>query len=319
MPLHAARNSEDERYLCDEFAIAYLPSAAMLPQLPKPDPSGAAFVLANPEFGTEYSLPFAHWEGLQLARMLDLAPGQFHLGTNGTLAATEAWSGAGLVHFSCHGSADPGFASRSHLRLTDDLLLAHDVLYRRPPLKDGAVVISNGCQTSVPDARALNEGLGFMTAFLVRGASLVLATQWSIDDACAAEMALQFVRHLMIHRTSPAHALKFAQQYVRELTISEILERQAQVERALAWDMPELAKLRAKRARTHLRAGHLEEALKAAEFAIPVLRRSGMALSAGALHRDIQCSSKIEDLDPSSRPYDSPPYWGAFQLVGRVT
>ena len=76
---------------------------------------------------------------------------RYFLGPAARFAATECWGESGLVCFSCHGYGDEQFAPRSHLRLADDLLMAHDVVYRRPPLKEGALVVLNGCQTSVPD------------------------------------------------------------------------------------------------------------------------------------------------------------------------
>src|SRR5204863_8946019 len=141
--------------------------------------------------GTRYTLPFSHWEGRQLAARWPC--GQVHIGKEAAWGRVPEWSDAALVHFSCHGSGYAHFAPLSHLRLADDLLLAHDVLYRLPPLKRGAVVILNGCETGSRDTRAVDEGMGLMSAFLLRGASLVMSTLWPIDDAVAAEVVLTFL------------------------------------------------------------------------------------------------------------------------------
>src|SRR5205823_4699726 len=123
--LHAAFEEieGERRYLGDEFAIAYLPSAALLPGLPKLnlDNLDRAFILANPEAGTRHTLPFAHWEGEQLRSLLEVPADRCFLGDAGKLATTESWTGCGLVHFSCHGHGDTEFSPRSHLRLADDL------------------------------------------------------------------------------------------------------------------------------------------------------------------------------------------------------
>ena len=50
-----------------------------------------------------------------------------------------------------------------------------------------------------------------MTAFLLRGASLVLATQWSVEDRCAADLALSFLEQLLDHGLPPTQALRLAQ------------------------------------------------------------------------------------------------------------
>ena len=180
-------------------------------------------MLADPEHGTEHALPFSHWEGSELQKRLGVADGRCFLGVAGTLAATDYWADCGYVHFSCHGSGDEVFAARSHLRLADDLLLAHDVLHRKPALKPGAVVVLNGCETSVPDWRAVNESMGLMTAFLLRGAGVVLSTQWHVYDLCAAPMALHFAEQVRAGR-SPVAAMRAARAELRAMPRSAVAE-----------------------------------------------------------------------------------------------
>src|SRR5262249_43987409 len=153
------------------------------------------------------------WEGLWL-RQRGHDQGRYLSGPQATYQATDDWGGASLLHFGCHGRSDPWFAPLSHLCLAADLLLAHDVVYRRPPLGEGALVVLNGCQTAVPDLRALDEGLALMNAFLVRGAGLVLATQWSVFDGPAAVMVTTFLSELLDNGVSDAEALRRSQQWV---------------------------------------------------------------------------------------------------------
>lgn len=197
-PLHAACWYENGRqtYLCDAFDVAYLPSANLLPRLPRVDGGGGAFVMANPEAGTRHSLPVSDAEGRQVRDLLGVPPERCFFGPAATRAATAHWGECGLVHYTGHGVGDERFGSLSHLRLADDLLLAHDVLYRAPELRRGAVVILNGCETAVPDWRAVNESMGLMSAFLNRGAASVFCTQWHVYDVCAAPMALTFAQRV---------------------------------------------------------------------------------------------------------------------------
>src|SRR5262249_54196047 len=146
---------------------------------------------------------------------------RFHRGPEATFAATDGWGAFSTLHFSCHGAGDQMFAPLSRLYLRDDLLLAHDVAYRRPALRTGALVILNGCQTSVKDWRAEDEGMGLMSAFLLRGAGLVLSTMWSVVDACAAEVVLQFLGELIDQGKPPVEALREAQRRARGLTWEE--------------------------------------------------------------------------------------------------
>src|SRR3954447_18725042 len=106
--------------------------------------------------------------------MLALPRHDVWTGREATYEKVVAWKDASLVHLSCHGFADLERAVMSHLRLADDVLLMNDIVYGLPPLADGAMAILNGCQTGLRDLRAVDEALGLMSAFLLRGASLVL-------------------------------------------------------------------------------------------------------------------------------------------------
>jgi CHAT domain-containing protein len=322
LPLHASRRREKGKtvYLCDEFAVAYLPSAALLPQLPSLQPGAPVFSLTNPEQGTEHTLPFSGWEGRELQRRLSETAGQFYTGHQAIFERTAGWSDAGLLHFGCHGFGDPSFAPRSHLRLADDLLLAHDVVYRRPPLRDGALVILNGCQTAVRDWRAVDEGMGLMSAFLLRGASLVLATQWSVHDHCAAEMVLTFVEEVR-KGTSPTEALRCAQARVRSMTAEEILARHDEVERLFPEkDFPhEAGMLLVSKAWFCRRAGLDREAVDCAERAVASLRQAGLGAEADRLLALTRSAGHVVPVQPRINTFDHPVFWSAFQLVGRVT
>jgi tetratricopeptide (TPR) repeat protein len=318
LPLHAARTGSDG-YLCDEFHVAYLPSAALLPQLKPLCLDGPVFSLANPERGTAHTLPFADWEGEQLQQRFGSRGGAFHRGPDARLERTTAWGEAALLHFSCHGSGHDAFAPLSHLRLADDLLLAHDVMYRRPPLHEGALVTLNGCQTAVRDVRAHNESMGLMTAFLLRGASLVLATQWSVEDRCAAEMVLAFLEQMLNHGTPPTDALRLAQRQARQMTADDVLQHWDMIEKGLPDDSAEKGKLLAHRAWLCHRAGRSAEARHYAALAAPALRHAG--LQREAERTMVVISHGVVSLAASGAgrgSFDHPVFWAAFQLVGRV-
>jgi CHAT domain-containing protein len=322
LPLHAARSGAG--YLCDEFDIAYLPSAVLLPQLPPAQPFGPVFSLANPERGTKNSLPFSEWEGCQLEQRYGagesgtIVPGHciFRRGEMATFETTNHWGHAGLVHFSCHGLGYPRFAPLSHLRLADDLLLAHDVVHRRPALSDGALVVLGGCQTAVRDIRAYNESMGLMTAFLLRGAGLVFATQWSVVDGCAAEMVLAFLAEMIDRKSPPTVALRRAREQVRRMTLDDLLDRWQDVDSVLGEASSDRGKLQAQIAWLCRRAGRISEARHFAEQAVSGLRSGGLSNQADkllAMTRD-GTAGEIE-----RESFDHPIFWGAFQLVGRVT
>ena len=151
-------------------------------------------------------------------------------------------------------------------------------MYRCPPVGEGAVAVLNGCETAVRDLRAADEAMGLMSAFLLRGASLVLATQWRVLDACAAEMAIKFVTE-WASGARPADALRSAQRLLRQMTTEEILARYDQALRLFpSADCPhESAALHREAALLSRLSGRNAEAKAHAVHAAQAFRRTGVA------------------------------------------
>jgi CHAT domain-containing protein/tetratricopeptide (TPR) repeat protein len=323
VPLHAAQWHDpatgDPIYLADRFAIAYLPSAALLPDLPPLRLTGRILSLANPDRGREgLTLPFSEWEARRLRATLPFA-GEFYAGEEATLDRADRWEETALLHFSCHGMGDERFAPLSRLSLRDDFLLAHDVVYRRPPLPEGALVVLNGCQTAVRDWRAVDEGMGLMSAFLLRGAGLVLATQWSVLDHCAAEMVTTFLEALVNRGVSPTDALRLAQQRARTISPSETEERCEEVmklfpEGQYPCEVAQIHSLAIKAARVAGRWAGAREQGRRTE-ALRRLAGGEEAERVAALSGEGRLAREPD----RGGEYDDPLYWAAFQLVGRVT
>jgi len=350
IPLTACHNQHG-RYLGEEFAVAYLPSASLLPDLPSLSLNGRVLTLANPDRGTPQTLPFSEWEADQVRRILasrqsrsgrsggiwqaiknaftrhkpaTIPEHQLWLAAEATLDKTAAWQQFSLVHFTCHGSGNMNFAPLSYLRLADDLLLAHDIVYQQPQLADGALAVLNGCQTAVRDWRAVDEGLGLMSSFLVRGASLVLATQWSVDDLCAAEMVRTFVHELVSKGQTPTDALWAAQQRAQQITT---VEAEALCQTLLQNKFPpadfphEAAKLNAQAVRACLKRGNVVGARHYAHKAATVLRTVGMRGEADQIAAaPNSCEPPAAGRSSRGRDpmYDHPVFWSGFQLVGRA-
>jgi tetratricopeptide (TPR) repeat protein/CHAT domain-containing protein len=315
-PLHAACWYENDKqtYLCDAFDVAYLPSANLLPRLPRIDCGGGAFVMANPETGTRHSLPMSEAEGRQMQKLFAVPPERCFFGAEATCAATAHWGDCGLVHYTGHGLGDANFGSLSHLRLADDLLLAHDVLYRAPALRSGAVVLLNGCETAVHDWRAVSESMGLMSAFLNRGAASVFCTQWSVYDMCAAPMALTFAKRVRAGAT-PMAAFNAARAALRNMPLTAATADTEQAVKGFAPNTPERAHALGQLAWLYAQTGRRAEARRAATEAAPAFRAMGMARRADAL---LARATGKDDWPQWARDFDNPAFWGAFQLVGRA-
>jgi CHAT domain-containing protein/tetratricopeptide (TPR) repeat protein len=326
LPLHAARREVDGRvtYLCDEFDIGYLPSSCALPRLPSILRDGPVISFANPERGTTRTLPWSEWESSRLRAAIP--EGAYYCGLDARLDKTYTWGNASLVHFSCHGVGDAQCSARSHVRLADDVLLAHDVAYRRPPLRKGAVVVLNGCQTGRLDVRAVNEGMGLASAFLRRQAGLVLATQWSVVDPCAATIVLSFVSGFRLKGLTPAESLRLGIRHAKQLTFDDIRDRVAEA-RDTAIDSLRHSRHAWEVARQLGQAALLGDWVGDSDT---VVRFGGQS---GRLWREVgdhEEATRMESLvsrhkapqnqnaSPSSH-FANPMFWAAFRLIGRIT
>lgn len=320
VPLHACRSYADGRcvYLGDEYEIAYLPSARLLPSLPPLDTAEGILSLANPDLGSPQTLPFSDWEARMIRRSFPDRPGRYYLGPEASVERTQDWGSASILHFSCHGRGDEDHAAISRLFLADDVLLAHDVLHRRPPLAEGSLVVLNGCETGRSDFRSLDDAMGLMTAFLLRGAGLVLSTMWSVDDHCAAEVVTAFLDELLRNRASPPLALRRAQARVRGLRPADLSMREGQLLASFPREEHphEAASIHRRAAMRCLSAGRHREAAEHGRRAAEALRFAGDPDAAEAVLRLATAPSRGR---PREDDYDHPIYWSAFQLIGRVT
>jgi tetratricopeptide (TPR) repeat protein len=133
-------------------------------------------------------------------------------GKQASLETLRARAGrADVIHLACHAqfrSDNPTF-SALHLHdgaLTVDLV---ETLGLAP-----ATVVLSGCETGLADTGSGDEMVGLVRAFLIAGASRVMASLWPVDDAVTAGFMAQFYGALRRGQT-PAAALGEAQRAVR--------------------------------------------------------------------------------------------------------
>jgi CHAT domain-containing protein len=305
----------------DDFprlGVAYLPSAAFLPHLKRVSLDGRALTLANPERGSERTLPFSEWEADRVRRNLESTQHDVWVGPAATVARAASWGEASIAHFCCHGGGDPVFAPLSHLVLADDVLLAHDVTHRVPPTSTGTLVLLSGCQTGMRDWRLPDQNMGLMGSFLLRGAGLVLSSPRNVDDLCSALMVSSFVEALAREGKRPTEALHAAIDRVRRLTADDAeaicLEAMAGFPEA---DFPhESAKLNVMAGQVCRWGGRPDGARHYAQRAAASLRRVGLDRQAVEVEDFLQ--AELPGSLCAERPFDSPMYWSSYQLLGRA-
>jgi CHAT domain-containing protein/tetratricopeptide (TPR) repeat protein len=249
LPLHAAWTSEgaSRRWILDSYAIRYAPSASCLLEKQAAAPDGIHLFISNPTGNLPNS-------ALELAWVRQAEAGKTFVALMGDQARkTEVLNElprAKTVHFSTHAvfrMTDP-FQSGVMLASGEQLVL-EELL---PLLKNSSVreVILSACETGLAQAHRLpDEFLGFPTAFLEHGADTVIATQWPVDDWAAAALIGVFYEEW---RKSPvrsaAQAMRSAQQWLRKVTPSALMEMLAALK-----EQPGAAGAQAASMRTSLR------------------------------------------------------------------
>jgi tetratricopeptide (TPR) repeat protein len=142
-------------------------------------------------------------------------------GTGGRLLLDDAatWPGlraalpgADTLHVACHGQFRADSPYFSSLHLADGVLTLRDAATL--PLAGVAVTLS-ACETGLSRIAPGDELLGLVRGFLQAGASRVLSTLWTVDDASTAELMRQYYPALR-GGASPAEALRKAQLQLRE-------------------------------------------------------------------------------------------------------
>ncbi|CAD5374301.1 CHAT domain-containing protein [Rubrivivax sp. A210] len=189
--------------LVERHEIALVPSArAALRGLQRP-PVTPHRALA---LGESSRLPHAAGEARGVAAHFDL--GLSLVGEQATLQQLQAHAGqADVLHLACHAqfrSDNPRFSA---LHLHDGALTVDQA--EALGLKPCTVVLS-ACETGLAEQDTGDEMVGLVRAFLVAGASRVLASLWPVDDQLTAAFMARFYGALR-QGQCPAQALRSAQ------------------------------------------------------------------------------------------------------------
>ncbi|MET8760960.1 CHAT domain-containing tetratricopeptide repeat protein [Lentzea sp. NPDC004782] len=224
-PFHAA--PAPDRPLGEEFAVSYLPSAAVLKSLrqrasttgpsrlvtvanPLPNPKPLPYALLQQEVVTAA----ARTCGIPSVELAE------HAAT--LQAVRDAMPAATHLDFACHGRLDQGWMLDSGLTLADGQLVLRDVL-DSDLLAGVRLVTLTSCQSgAAPGNPFQDEPMSFATGFLVAGAGAVLGTLWLVDDLATALLSGRFYHHHLVDDLPLPVALGRAQRWLRELTAADL-------------------------------------------------------------------------------------------------
>jgi CHAT domain-containing protein len=194
---------DGQHALAERFDLAVVPSARLaLRGLQRP-PAMPQRALA---LGESSRLPHAAEEARFVAGLF--AQGQAFVGEQATIETLVRHAPqADVIHLACHAQFRSDNPMFSALHLHDGALTVERA--ESLPLVSAIVVLS-ACETGLAEHGNGDERVGLVRAFLVAGASRVLASLWPVDDEITAAFMASFYGALR-RGQSPAAALRTAQ------------------------------------------------------------------------------------------------------------
>ena len=212
--------TDGDRYLSDDYALFYLPSANTLrflsPSHPVENPTILA--LGDPDISEPLQdLNYAKQEVEKVAHLFKTKP---LVGKSAT--ETAVWSkagGANLLLLAAHGKYNRVNPLYSTIYLAADdknngRLEVHEI-YGLDLRANTNLVVLSACQTNVGKLSLGDEVVGMNRAFLYAGTPAVIASLWSVDDEATGLLMERFFTHLR-DGMSAAEALQKAQQELRQ-------------------------------------------------------------------------------------------------------
>jgi CHAT domain-containing protein len=207
--------------LLDVVEIRYAPSLRSLASARhanRGEPE-SLLAVADPEADDLPSLPGAAREALEAADWF--ATSRVIAGPTATvdevLAVLDEYD---VVHFACHGYADPRDAMGGGLALAGETLTARTLLAHH--LTDTRLAVLSACETGVYGTRLADEMLGVPGAFLQAGAAGVVGSLWRVPDVSTRLLMSRFYAAWREDELPPPAALRAAQQWLRDASNADL-------------------------------------------------------------------------------------------------
>ncbi len=198
VPFEALQN--DGRYLIEDYAIAYAPSATVLKQCMDMERHGRSSVLAlgNPNLqNPAFRLINAEEEVQALSALFEKA--DVLTGDAANERAVQERAGQyDVLHFACHGELNLDDPMLTSLRLSPDG--ENDGYLHAGEVFDldlwASLVVLSACNSGVGELYEGNELMGLTRSFLYAGAPSIIASLWTVDDRSTAFLMREFYKNL---------------------------------------------------------------------------------------------------------------------------
>lgn len=221
LPLAAAQNPDNHRFMGEEYRIAFIPNLNALNILVERQPGGVDKTermnflgVAWPgEPGSAAYLSNVRLEVESIARLFS----ESSVLDGGSASIANVLHAAGqrrVIHFGCHGWFDRNYPEQSGLMLADGWLTIYRILTE---LRMQARLVSVGaCLSGQARLRTGDEFTGLTQALLSSGAGAVASSLWSVHDQATRAFFEQCYQHIT-HGFSISEGVWAAAKKVREL------------------------------------------------------------------------------------------------------
>ncbi|MBE9003855.1 tetratricopeptide repeat protein [Fortiea sp. LEGE XX443] len=177
----------ENQYLGDKFLIRYVPSCQILEFCHNRPTVSNIMNYGIVEDATE-DLPYASWEGEQLANLYNIPNNQRLKGSQEASVSNyrQLIQKVQVIHSSHHARSRLDNPLESALFLGDGCITLSQLLtpsWRNPQLE---VVFLSCCETGLSVTEITDDILTFSTAFLCAGAKSVISTLWAVNDLATA-------------------------------------------------------------------------------------------------------------------------------------
>ncbi len=232
LPFGALRSSRTNRYLIQDYVIAYAPSASLFvmcsekaKQRESLNHPESILGVGNPlfdraEFAELSALTSAEQEVRQVSAFYD-AKSILTGATAKESKVRSAMGSAEIIHLATHSILDENSALKSKILLSkeanqskeksefDGVLEAQELYQTKMPRARLAILSS--CQSAI-DRYYKGEGaISLIRPFLVAGVPLVIAGLWQVDSAATAELMIHFHQYRKRQNRSSVQALRLSQ------------------------------------------------------------------------------------------------------------
>jgi CHAT domain-containing protein/tetratricopeptide (TPR) repeat protein len=219
VPFQALVLPDGSRWLRpDGPTLVYAPSASvLLRRRPRPTtapPLSCLAVGCNESIHTTLYLAEAEadWVAQQLQGQALIGPA-----AKGAMLVQEA-AQARLLHFACHGEFNLRAPLLSTLYIGREEALTGQAILETLKLRCDLVTLS-ACDSGLNQVQRGDELYGLLRAFLLTGATAVMAALWRVDDRPSLLLMMKFYT-LVQQGVAYAEALKQAQLYLQSITLA---------------------------------------------------------------------------------------------------